>query len=78
MSPRALRIVSIFLLALPIVGLFTGYYREMGAIALFQVVMYFFGFLGLGALARKREGQEPNQPKHRAERIVIVEGCKSH
>ena len=64
MSPRALRIVSIFLLALPIVGLFTGYYREMGAIAIFQVVMYFFGFLGLRALARKREGQEPNQPKH--------------
>jgi len=62
MSPRALRVVSIFLLILPIVGLFTGYYRERGAIAIFQVVMYFFGFLGLRALASKREGQKPNQP----------------
>src|SRR6266568_7448353 len=30
MSPRALRIVSFFLLIFPVVGLFTGYYREMG------------------------------------------------
>lgn len=55
MSPRALRIASICLLALPVIGLFTGYYREMGAVAIFQVVMYFFGFLGLRALARGRE-----------------------
>jgi len=57
MSPNALRVVSIFLLILPIAGLFTGYYREMGALAIFQAVMYFFGFLGLRALARKREAE---------------------
>ena len=37
------------------VGLFTGYYREMGAVAIDQAVMYLFGFFGLRALARKRE-----------------------
>lgn len=63
MSPRALRIVSFCVLVLPVVGLFTGYYRELGAIAILQVVMYFFGFLGLRALASKREGQKPNQPQ---------------
>ena len=55
MSPRALRIVSFFLLTFPVVGLFTGYYREMGAVAIYQAVMYLFGFFGLRALARKRE-----------------------
>ena len=55
MSPNTLRVVAIFMLVLPIAGLFTGYYREMGAVAIFQAVMYFFGFLGLRALARKRE-----------------------
>jgi FtsH-binding integral membrane protein len=55
MSPNALRVVSFFFLVLPVVGLFTGYYREMGLVAIFQAVMYFFGFLGLRALARKRE-----------------------
>jgi hypothetical protein len=34
MSPRALRVVSFFLLIFPVVGLFTGYYREMGAVAI--------------------------------------------
>jgi hypothetical protein len=29
----------------------------MGALAIFQTVMYFFGFLGLRALARKREAE---------------------
>jgi hypothetical protein len=57
LSPRALRIVSFFLLILPVVGLFTGYYRRMGALAIFQTVIYFFGFLGLRALARKREAE---------------------
>jgi hypothetical protein len=57
MSPRALRIVSICLLVLPVVGLFTGYYREMGVVAVYQAVMYFVGFLGLRALARKREAR---------------------
>ena len=55
MTPRALRVVSFFLLIFPVVGLFTGYYREMGAVAIYQAVMYLFGFFGLRALARKRE-----------------------
>jgi hypothetical protein len=59
MTPNTLRLVSFFMLVLPITGLFTGYYREMGAVAIFQAVMYFFGFLGLRALARKREAKGP-------------------
>jgi len=55
MTPNALRVVSFFFLVFPVTGLFTGYYREMGPVAILQVVMYFFGFLGLRALARKRE-----------------------
>jgi hypothetical protein len=55
MAPNALRVVSFFFLALPVAGLFTGYYRKMGVVAIFQTVMYFFGFLGLRVLARKRE-----------------------
>jgi len=63
MSPTALRVISVFLLVLPVVGLFTGYYREMGAVAIYQAVMYFFGFLGLRALARKREANGvPKEP----------------
>src|SRR5882724_1090246 len=56
MTPNTLRVVSFFFLALPVAGLFTGYYRKMGLVAIFQAVMYFLGFLGLHALARKREG----------------------
>jgi hypothetical protein len=55
LAPNTLRLISFFFLALPVAGLFTGYYRRMGPIAIFQVVMYFFGFLGLRALARRRE-----------------------
>jgi hypothetical protein len=55
MSLGALRVVSFFFLIFPIVGLFTGYYRQMGALAIFQAVMYFLAFLGLRVLARKRE-----------------------
>jgi hypothetical protein len=57
MTPNTLRVVSFCILVLPIAGLFTGYYREMGAVAILQAVMYFFGFLGLRALARKREAK---------------------
>jgi O-antigen/teichoic acid export membrane protein len=66
LGPTMLRVVSIFLLVIPVAGLFTGYYREMGALAIFQAVVYFFGFLGLRALARKREAREsqPNEPKN--------------
>jgi amino acid transporter len=67
MSPRALRIVSVCLLVFPVIGLFGGYYREVGAIAIFQAVMYFFGFFGLRELARKRENYEANQRKQKAE-----------
>lgn len=55
MSPRALRVVATLLLVLPIAGLFTGYYREMGAVAIFQAVIYLFGFFKFRALARERE-----------------------
>lgn len=67
MSPTTLRVVSVVLLVLPVVGLFTGYYREMGAIAIFQAVMYFFGFVGLRTLARKRDVSESQttDPKDR-------------
>jgi len=58
MTPRTLRVVSILFLIFPVVGLFTGYYRKMGPIAVFQAVMYFFAFLGLRALARTREANE--------------------
>ena len=57
LTPNTLRVVSVFMLILPIVGVFTGYYREMGALAIFQAVMYVFGFFGLRALARKREAK---------------------
>ena len=63
MSPRALRVVSYCVLVLPILGLFTGYYREMRALAIFQAVMYFFGFLGLRAMARRREAATPTEKK---------------
>jgi hypothetical protein len=58
MSPNTLRVVSFFFLAFPVAGLFTGYYRRMGPIAIFQAVMYFVSFLGLRALAREREASE--------------------
>ena len=58
MTPSTLRVVSFFFLVIPVAGLFTGYYREMGPVAIFQAVMYFFSFVGLRALARKREANE--------------------
>jgi len=51
MTPGTLRVVSFFFLIFPVAGLFTGYYRKMGLVAIFQAVMYFFSFLGLRALA---------------------------
>ena len=55
MSPRALRVVAFFLLVLPITGFFTGYYRQMGPVAVFLATMYVFGFFRLLALARERK-----------------------
>jgi hypothetical protein len=57
MAPNTLRVVSFFFLALPVVGLFTGYSRKMGLVGMFQVVMYLLGFLGLRTLAQKRESK---------------------
>lgn len=58
LGPTMLRVVSIFVLVMPVAGFFTGYYRKMGVLAIFQAVMYFFGFLGLRALARDRESKQ--------------------
>jgi len=65
MSPTALRVVSFFLLVLPIAGLFTGYYRERGPVAIFQACAYVSGFFGLRALARKREEIREDQNKNK-------------
>jgi hypothetical protein len=58
MAPRTLRIVSVFLLAMPMAGLFTGYYRTMGLLAIFQALSYILAFFGLRALAGNREAKE--------------------
>ena len=58
LSPRTLRVVSLCLLVLPVIGLFTGYYREMGPLAIFQAMMYLLGFFGLRAFAQKREAAD--------------------
>jgi hypothetical protein len=53
-SPTALRVVSFFFLIFPVVGLFTGYYQRMGAVAVLQALMYVLSFLGLQKLAQRR------------------------
>jgi len=63
LSPTVLRVVAVFLLIMPVAGLFTGYYREMGPFAILQAVMYVFGFFGLRALARTREASLGEKPK---------------
>jgi hypothetical protein len=62
--------VAVFLLIIPVAGLFTGYYWEgtavfttMSPIAIFQAVMYVSGFFGLRALARKREASLKEKTK---------------
>jgi hypothetical protein len=55
MAPNTLKVLSFSFLVLPVAGVFTGYYREIGPVAIFQAVMYIFTFLALQALARKRE-----------------------
>jgi hypothetical protein len=66
MTPNTLRVLSFFFLVLPVAGLFTGYYRRMGPIAIFQAVMYFSSFLGLRALARRREGSSDSNEQTKA------------
>jgi hypothetical protein len=61
LSPKVLRVVAGCMLLLPFSALFTGYYREMGAVAIFQAAMYFIGFFGLRALAAKREAAEASR-----------------
>jgi uncharacterized membrane protein len=63
LSPMTLRVVSFFLLLFAVAGFFTGYYREMGPVAIFQGIMYFFGFFGLRALARQREVDHDERTK---------------
>ena len=62
MAPNTLRAVALLFLVLPVAGLFTGYYEAMGAMAVFQATIYFTVFLGLRALARKRELPPSNRP----------------
>lgn len=57
MSPTALRVVAFCALLMPIAGIFTGYYKRMGALAFVQAAAYVLAFFGLRALARKREQQ---------------------
>jgi len=57
LSPRALRGVSFYLLIVPIAGVFTGYYRKMGLVAVFQALMFVLSFMGLQKLARRREAE---------------------
>jgi hypothetical protein len=38
----------------------------MGLVAIFQAVMYFFGFLGLRALARKQEASGASSEQTKA------------
>ena len=56
MTPSTLRVVSFFFLVIPVAGLFTGYYREMGPVAIFQAVMYFFSFLGASCVGSETRG----------------------
>ncbi len=55
MSPLALRILSVFFLMLPVVGIFTNYYRKNGVIAYLQAATYVVIFLALLRLARARQ-----------------------
>lgn len=65
MAPNTLRGISWLFLALPFGGLFTGYYRERGFLAVYQAVMYVFAFLGLRSLARAREAKH-NRSTHQS------------
>jgi hypothetical protein len=54
MAPNTLRVLALVFLAIPIAAIFTGYYREIGGIALIQAGIYFMIFLRLLVLARNR------------------------
>jgi hypothetical protein len=55
LGPKTLQVLAFFFLLLPVAGLFTGYYSEKGPLAIIQAAMYFVIFLGLRALAKKRQ-----------------------
>lgn len=55
MTPANLRVASVVMLLLPVAGLFTGYYRRMGIVAIYQAAMYLSGSYGLRLLAKARE-----------------------
>ena len=61
MTPNTLRVVAFVMLILPIVGVFTGYYRAMGAVAILQAVMYVSGFWCFGRWLgnERRRGFKP-------------------
>ena len=69
LSPTMLRVVAVFLLVIPVAGLFTGYYREMRGVAILQAVMYVFGFFCLRAYARKRESTLDKKSKSQEPKI---------
>ena len=54
MGPWALRASSTLFLFLPLAGVFTGYYREHGAIAFGQAAIYVFVAITLWSLAKHR------------------------
>jgi len=58
MAPKTLRRLSWWFLILPVAGLFTGYYRRMGVLAIIQAMIYPLTFLGLRALARNRQAKD--------------------
>jgi hypothetical protein len=60
-APRTLRVMAVLFLLLPLGGLFTGYWRTNTILAIVQTIAYVAIFLGLWALAFKREQLLHNQ-----------------
>ncbi len=57
LSPRTLSLLSYICLALPLVAVFTGYYREYRAAIIVQAVVHALIFLKLRSVARQREAK---------------------
>ncbi len=71
MTPNTLRVFSLCMLIVPIACIFAGFHREMSVGATFQAVFYFFGFLRLQALARKREADQSQAHIEIPERCAV-------
>jgi len=56
MAPNALRVVSFFCLAPPVAGLFTGYYRKMGLVAIISSSDVFLRLSGASCVGSKARG----------------------